>query len=76
MSCKYCKHNDAGNLAFIEEDGNHMLTYLEDCGTKWVLVSEVNTLCCGTECWTKVETEVSHCPMCGEKLPSVSEMDA
>ena len=76
MSCKYCKPDDAGNLAFIEEDGNHLLTYLEDWGTKWVLTNEVNTICCGTECWTRVDTEVRYCPMCGEKLPSVAEVDA
>lgn len=67
--CKYCEPDNAGNLANIEEDGNYLLTYLEDCGTKWALVTEMNTQCCGTECWSKHETVVNNCPMCGRDLP-------
>ena len=66
--CKYCEPDEAGNLAFIEEDGNHLLAYLEDFGTKWMLTVEEITICSGTECLSMVNTEVSYCPKCGREL--------
>lgn len=68
MSCKYCEPDEAGNLADIERDGNSLLTYLEDWGTEWVLTTELNTLCCGTDCWSKTHTHIRFCPMCGREL--------
>lgn len=68
--CKYCEPDEAGNLANIEEDGNYLLTYLEDYSTSWSMVTEMNTQCCGTDCWSKRETTINNCPMCGRKLPT------
>ena len=73
--CKYCEPDKAGNLANIEEDSGCLLTYLEDSGRSWSIVTEMNTRCCGTDCWSEHVTTINNCPMCGRKLPTSLEED-
>ena len=66
--CEYCEPGDAGNLANIEEDGNRLLTYLEGYDGEWMLVTEMNTLCNGANCWGNHALRINNCPMCGRDL--------
>ena len=66
--CKYCEPDEAGNLASIEEDGDRLMTYLECYDGEWVLVTEMNTICNGTNCWGTHALRVGYCPMCGREL--------
>ena len=72
--CKYCETDEAGNLTYIEEDDNCLFTYLEDYGTEWALVTEMNTRCYGEDCWSTHRIIVNNCPMCGRKLPTSLEV--